>query len=314
MQKFDNTDLDGRLLKLFLAVYDTNSFSKAAGKFDLNQSTVSYSIDKLRTYFNDPLFVKAGRGVTPTEHATLLAPKIRSLVVDLESLSIPATYSPKNDTETMTIGVNSVSFTPNLINLYKRVAIAAPNMSLRIIEFGSRSKIETLLESREVDLIISVRGNHYPKSCLTKEIMKLDNACFYDPKTGKPPKTIDDYCEFPHAKIDYGANVKSFVDLALESACLERHVKVSAPNTSVLAQLVKGTEMIITMPSILHLSDFSDLAFVPSPIDIPEWHLDMIWHRRTEHSGRGKWMRNLLISTINDDFEDLPKSIKTTIC
>jgi molybdenum-dependent DNA-binding transcriptional regulator ModE len=56
----DYADLDGRLLKLLLAVVETGSITGAALQLVVTQSAVSHLLDKLRAITGDPLFVKSG--------------------------------------------------------------------------------------------------------------------------------------------------------------------------------------------------------------------------------------------------------------
>lgn len=54
-------------LRTLVLVYDLQSFSAAAKRLDVNQSTISYAIERLRGALHDPLFVRSGNGVTATE-------------------------------------------------------------------------------------------------------------------------------------------------------------------------------------------------------------------------------------------------------
>ena len=52
-------------LPIALALYDELSVSRAAQTLGMSQPAVSMALRKLRTTFNDPLFVRAPRGITP---------------------------------------------------------------------------------------------------------------------------------------------------------------------------------------------------------------------------------------------------------
>ena len=69
-------------LRTLVLVYDLRSFSAAAERLNVNQSTISYTVERLRSAFQDPLFVRQGNGVTATERANRgasLARGIRSV-------------------------------------------------------------------------------------------------------------------------------------------------------------------------------------------------------------------------------------------
>ncbi len=84
MSKFDYSQLDGRLLKLLLAVMETGSITRAAEQLGVTQSAVSHLLDKLRGIVGDPLFVKSGRGIVATDRAQALAIPARELLSAME--------------------------------------------------------------------------------------------------------------------------------------------------------------------------------------------------------------------------------------
>lgn len=59
-------DFDFNLLVMFEAVYIYGSVTMAAESLDLSPSSVSQSLQKLRLYFGDPLFVREGKSLSAT--------------------------------------------------------------------------------------------------------------------------------------------------------------------------------------------------------------------------------------------------------
>ncbi|MGL4316125.1 MAG: LysR family transcriptional regulator [Pseudomonas sp.] len=64
---------DLNLMVVFLTVYQHRSVSKAAMNLKVGQPAVSGSLARLRSKFDDPLFVREGRGMMPTAKANQLA-------------------------------------------------------------------------------------------------------------------------------------------------------------------------------------------------------------------------------------------------
>lgn len=304
MQKFDYDSLDGRHLTVFLAVYDTGSFSRAAEQFDINQSTVSYAMEKLRSRFDDVLFVKSGRGVVPTERAIALVPRIRNLLTQLQGLAEPDEYLPQNDDQTLSIGVNSLVLFPSFVELYRSVKKIAPAVTIRIVEFGSRSMVTPLLERNEIDLAISIANVNYSASLSFQRVLSSKLVCYFDDDERETLKTVSDYLEADHAVADFGKPNLSLVRMALEGAALKRTIKLYAPNVQALGELIKGTTLICTMPKILRNTVFANLSICPCPIDLPSAEMDMVWHKRNENSKRNQWIRDLALKSF--------KAIQTT--
>ena len=65
-------NIDLNLLTIFEAVYVHKGIVNAARVLNLTPSAISQSIQKLRTIFPDPLFIRKGQGVTPTAYASHL--------------------------------------------------------------------------------------------------------------------------------------------------------------------------------------------------------------------------------------------------
>ena len=69
---YDLKRFDLNLLVIFECIYQHLSISKAAEMLFITPSAVSQSLQRLRTQLNDPLFVRSGKGITPTTVATNL--------------------------------------------------------------------------------------------------------------------------------------------------------------------------------------------------------------------------------------------------
>ena len=81
---FANIDLN--LMVVFLSIYQARSVTLAAKSLNVGQPAVSGSLARLRNQFNDPLFIRAGKGVAPTAKAEQLAAQICPALQRLEAM------------------------------------------------------------------------------------------------------------------------------------------------------------------------------------------------------------------------------------
>ncbi|MFM9849746.1 MAG: LysR family transcriptional regulator [Hyphomicrobiaceae bacterium] len=72
--------MDTELLRTFVAICDTKSFTSAARHVGRTQSAVSLQMRRLEQFFGRPLFVRGGSGVTLTEHGVLLLDHAREIL------------------------------------------------------------------------------------------------------------------------------------------------------------------------------------------------------------------------------------------
>ena len=75
---------DFNLLYLFTVLYEERSLNKAALRMNLSQPAMSHKLNKLRGEFDDPLFIRTGRGFTPTPKAHQMAKQVCCVVKCLE--------------------------------------------------------------------------------------------------------------------------------------------------------------------------------------------------------------------------------------
>ena len=62
--------LDLHLIRILYMLLCEKNVSRVAMKLDQTQPSVSAALQKLRDLTGDPLLVRGGRGMVPTQHAT----------------------------------------------------------------------------------------------------------------------------------------------------------------------------------------------------------------------------------------------------
>jgi len=300
MHKLDYLRVDGQLLKLFLAVFNNNSVSAAALELDINQSSVSYSLEKLREIFKDPLFIKSGRGIVPTDRALELIPLVHDLLLRMEAITSPQTYFPQTDTRPFTIAADITQWSPLCTRLYKKVSKAAPNAPFRLLNLGSLEHLHPWLETGKVNLIISPKIGELHSDIMFQPIFSEEQVCFYDPNIRTPPNSVKEYSAARHAVLDFGGHRTSLVGRILQKKKINRKVFLCAPDMATLADSVKGTDIIFTMRKGLHKSFFSNFAFCPTPIPFPPVTYNLVWHRRRHDSPGNIWFRKMVFSAYEE--------------
>lgn len=91
----DIRSLDFNLLVTFDVIYEERSLTQAAHRLAVTQPTVSGTLVRLRTLFEDRLFVRKQWGMVPTPRADHLAPQIKRLLADAQEILTPEEFDPK---------------------------------------------------------------------------------------------------------------------------------------------------------------------------------------------------------------------------
>src|SRR3954464_9587528 len=75
--------LDLNLLTIFDALLREQSVTRAADALGVTQSAMSHALNRLRAFFDDPLFVKAPEGMVPTRKADALRPAVMDIMASI---------------------------------------------------------------------------------------------------------------------------------------------------------------------------------------------------------------------------------------
>ena len=130
----DIRSVDLNLLVVFDAMVEHRSVTRAAEFLGLSQPATSAAVGRLRTVFDDPLFVKTGAQMRPTPRATELAAPVR-LVVDTvkgDILKAPR-FDPASAQRRFTILAPDIAEIKLLPLVLKRFAVQAPGATLRTL-------------------------------------------------------------------------------------------------------------------------------------------------------------------------------------
>lgn len=298
MEKFDVYRLDGHALRIFLKVFETNSVTKTAAYFSLNQSTISHTLEKIRLSVGQNLFEKAGRGIIPTQAAHELAPVAKQVLAHLESMPLLNAFNPKTDARDISIAANVTELLPKIKAIQTRLKSELPDRYIRFLELGSRDNLEPLLDSGQADVALSISVLPLSPLLESKSVIFDDVRVFYDPGQRGPVHSIDDYFNAEHAVLDFGGTSKSIVAKKLEDTGRTRKVVLGAPNVYALATLLRGTKLVATLQHSLSAASFKGLASTPAPFPANQVVFDLIWHRRHANAPRNIWLRDLIISEL----------------
>ncbi|MBR9871658.1 MAG: LysR family transcriptional regulator [Gammaproteobacteria bacterium] len=289
MKSVDILNLDLRSLATFIAVLDESSVSRAAVRLGVSQSAVSHTLDRLRLAFGDPLFVKSGRGIVPTEYALRTGPHIRHLLDDLRTLPSGPPFEPATAEFTFTIAANDYQRDLLLPGLVKILREQAPGIHLQVIPSGIPNP--DMLRKEACDLVISP---HAPEATdiMQRGLMADRIVVFYDPNMRDAPVGMDDYMKADHITVLFSTGEKPGLDSTLDTRGVQRRSMVTVSNFSGLPELLRGTTMLASAPERMSSQLMRDFAYVPLPFEYNPFTLLMLWHRRHQTDPAHRWVRN----------------------
>src|SRR5687767_2838817 len=104
MQAMDMRSVNLNLLLVLDALLIERHVSRAARRLGLSQPAVSHALGQLRALLNDPLLVRSGAGMAPTERALALADPLHAALGALAAtIAPPAAFDPARAERTFAI-------------------------------------------------------------------------------------------------------------------------------------------------------------------------------------------------------------------
>jgi len=151
---FSNLDLN--LLKVFEALIEEKSVTRAGERLGLTQSAVSHALNRLRATLDDDLFVRTADGMQPTVWALEAGPKVARALGQLQRALAPTSFDPSQSDRRFSLGLSSylsVVLAPRLVRSFRALA---PNAVL-VLRHQERSLSEAL-DTGRVDIAVGAFG------------------------------------------------------------------------------------------------------------------------------------------------------------
>ncbi len=302
--------LDLNLLFIFDALLRERSVTRAGASLGMTQSAMSHSLAKLRTFFDDPLFVKTHRGVTPTPKAEALGEAVLDLMATLrDQVLSQASFDPEKIKRTFRLCLSDMGELVFLPTLFKALKKAAPNCRLQTQQI-SPDKLATALGSGDADLAIgSVRNAS--EGLFQEELFTHTFVSIVSPRNRDVKRTLtrEQFCEMPHVVVTLTDRADVPYDSAIDDAGIKRNIRVSTPHFLFIPLLIdQHPEFVATVPRALGtvFTRHGIVKTVEPPVPLPTFALRQYWHPRFHHDTANRWLRGLVKRT----FAELPESMR----
>lgn len=294
-------DLDLNLLRVFAVVAEEGSLTRAAARLYVTQPAVSAAMRRLASFVGTELFARQGRGVVLTSRGVELAAAARAHLEPLVAPTMaPPLFDPRASTATVRLGLTDAMEVLLLPALLALLRAEAPGIQLIVLPVQFRSVEEALL-ANHVDLAVSV-ADELPRSILRQPLVPGPNAsaalvCLHDPRYSRLPKrfTERDYFAHEHVVVSYAGDVRGVIEDALGKS---RRVRVSVPAFSFVADVVDGSPLLATVPTLLAehiIRSRPHLRSVALPFSLEPVSLDLLWPRATDGDPVASFFRGVLM-------------------
>jgi DNA-binding transcriptional LysR family regulator len=296
MSSIDHVDLN--LLRVFQAIVEERSLTKAGERLALSQPAVSYSLGRLRTLFDDTLFIRTRAGMQPTPVALELAEIVgRALDAVRHALRYAERFDPATSTRTFRLSLSDageIAFLPAICAAMQK---AAPRTRLSVEPLPVED-IEEALRSSRLDFAI---GNlpsllpHTRHSLLFEESYVCMTRKRRDLPTGNTLK-LDQFLAASHVQVRSLEHSHHALDDALRAQGVGRNIALALPHFVAVTGVLAATDLLATLPERLAhiLNRGNAFRIYALPVQLPKAAVTMHWHQHFHEDEGIAWMRGLM--------------------
>lgn len=261
----------------------------------LSQSAVSHALARLREQLGDPLFVREGRGVTPTALAEQLAPGILDALDGLRrSVGGRQRFDPARDRRVFCLNMPEQMEPLLLPRLYWHFRRLAPQVELRSSGLHW-AELRREMSAGRVDLAIEITR---PADGLRQQRLLSETFCVLAGPGFAGELSAERYLAAEHVAVSSRRRGICVEDLALGQLGLTRTVRQHCRNYLSAVALASGSEMLLTLPRgyALLLNRGQGNRLLQMPLPLQPVTLSLYWSDPAGEPSAGDWLRREMLA------------------
>ncbi|APR29974.1 LysR family transcriptional regulator [Citrobacter freundii] len=277
---YDLKKFDLNLLVIFECIYQHLSISKAAETLYITPSAVSQSLQRLRTQFNDPLFIRSGKGITPTVTGANLHQHLEQNLNKLEqTINIMHGSSLKNKFVIYSPQITTTLGVTELINsLRKNSDVEIEHHDILM----STETAENILAYRKADLIISTVPVHNRSIvCTLFKTVESVLVCSRNHPRMVEHSTLEDIMREQFTLFITTQPGVQEQQSAASNLFLNRKIGFSSDSLTSITNIIASTDIIGLLPKIIYEQNAVALNLKEISVDfkLPSVKLFLMYNR-----------------------------------
>ncbi|MFT6557067.1 LysR family transcriptional regulator [Sneathiella sp.] len=312
---------DLNLLRVLDALLHEGSTVLAGQRLGLSQPAVSAALRRLREGLNDPLFVRHGQHLQPTDYARALEIPIKEILDQLEKiLAGPARFAPALAQECFKLSGSDFFAEILMPPLAAFLSDTAPGIRIQLVDLVPDNYVGTL-EKYEVDLALIPQTqfpewiNSQPVFHSSFVVIARNRHAALEAAQIKPGSTIPMalFCDLGHILFSPEGKLKAMGDAALARVRQERTVVMTLPVFSGVCRAVSNSDHIALVPRQYAeaVAPSLGLEIYRAPMPMDPALISMIWHKRANNNPAHQWLRKQIATVLlplNHGENPLPES------
>lgn len=280
---------------MFDTIYTERNLTQAAKALAITQPAVSNALSRLRRVFNDELFVRTSKGMLPTPVAEGIAQNVSAALCLLNASVLEREeFAPDSAERTYHFSMTDLAEAVILPRLFPYFEQCAPHLSLQSY-YTKRHELVRQLSRGELDFAIDVPL--VEDTQVSHQSLMMDHyvcAMRSNHPMASQELTLDAYLELSHIHVSSRRKGLGQVDMALLKHQAERNIQLRVQHYRVAAEVVSGTDLVLTVPRFL--AEQYALTLKPLPFSVAPLDLHLYWHRQSDGDPSHRWLRESLLA------------------
>ncbi|KAF1022261.1 MAG: Nodulation protein D 2 [Paracidovorax wautersii] len=296
---FDKIDL--HLIRVLHTVMTERSVSRAAVKLGMHQPAVSAALKRLREFAGDPLLVRSGAHMVPTDVGLRMVEPAASILRAAEGLFTDVRrFDARSAQRTFRVAASDYLDPLFLPRLMVRLRQEAPQCAVEFYPLSAETSYRQQLEQGDVDVVI---GN-WPSPSEDLHMGRLfgdEVVCLVSQRHPAVRRgwTPEQWLTAEHlAPTPLHPGAKGFIDDHLAAQGLTRHIAARCAHFGQIPAMVADSLLVLTTGR-QYCERFAatlPLAILPCPVPLPRMMYYQLWHARAHQSDAVRWLRDTIKS------------------
>jgi DNA-binding transcriptional LysR family regulator len=292
--------IDMQLIRTLHTLLTERSVSKAAMRLGQQQPAISLALKRLRELTGDPILVRVGGGMVPTDVGLQMMEPITRILHSAESLFAPTrTFEPANACETFRIAASDTLDPLFLPTVMARIKSQAPDCHVEVHALSAQAEYAADLGQGLIDVVV---GNWaHPSEELHRALLFEDDVmCLV---SSKHPAVRRGWTQESWLASEHIAPTPAYhgwrgaIDEHLDRLNLSRRITARCAYFGLMPRMVSTSLLVLTTGRqycqrfLQDPESHGDLILLPCPVPFPKMVYYQLWHEHSHGSAAGKWLR-----------------------
>lgn len=289
--------IDLNLLVYFDVLMQMRHVSRAAAYLGVGQPAMSAALGRLRDLFEDPLLVRQGHEMVPTERALNLETEVKRVLRGIENvIEPPDAFDPAESTRAFRLRMSDLLTFLALQDFAQMLEASAPGITLTVDHFAPDETADALTGDK-IDVAIST-GLDVTKSIRKTDLYEDTVVCIAhrDLDVAGALESAETFARMPQVRVSQSPLDDRFADHNLRKLGLERNVRITVPHWLSVPEILCATPLIATVPRTFahRVAARHPIAIHPIEIFDTAFAWSIYWHHRYDGEPAHRWLRDRL--------------------